>query len=65
MSAAHTYNVAFSDEIGHFEYCAKVGTDANSHLPQAARRRHQRRRHRRAGPGGDDDFCLPASASRG
>ena len=19
--AAHTYNVAFSDEIGHFEYC--------------------------------------------
>jgi hypothetical protein len=22
--AAHSYNVAFSDEIGHFEYCAKV-----------------------------------------
>jgi hypothetical protein len=22
--AAHTYNIAFSDEIGHFEYCDKV-----------------------------------------
>ncbi len=30
VAAAHTYNVAFSDEIGHFEYCAKVGTDPNS-----------------------------------
>jgi hypothetical protein len=25
--AAHTYNVAFSDEIGHFEYCPQVGGD--------------------------------------
>ena len=24
--AAHSYNVAMSDEIGHFEYCAKVKT---------------------------------------
>ncbi|MBV9384507.1 MAG: hypothetical protein JOY82_08645 [Streptosporangiaceae bacterium] len=24
--AAHSYNIAFSDEIGHFEYCAKVNT---------------------------------------
>ena len=24
--AAHTYNVAFSDEIGHFEYCNAVGS---------------------------------------
>src|SRR5262249_10621928 len=22
--AAHTYNIAFSDEIGHFEYCSSV-----------------------------------------
>jgi hypothetical protein len=31
--AAHTYNVAFSDEIGHFEYCATstgVGGDCTS-----------------------------------
>ena len=26
--AAHSYNVAFSDEIGHFEYCNKVNADA-------------------------------------
>jgi len=24
--AAHSYNVAFADEIGHFEYCANVNT---------------------------------------
>jgi hypothetical protein len=26
--AAHSYNVAFSDEIGHWEYCDKVNLDA-------------------------------------
>ncbi|HYY81117.1 MAG TPA: hypothetical protein VFD04_18340 [Actinomycetes bacterium] len=25
--AAHSYNVAFSDEIGHFEYCSAVNAD--------------------------------------
>ena len=30
--AAHSYNVAFSDEIGHFEYC----TDANCSTPKDA-----------------------------
>lgn len=25
--AAHSYNIAFSDEIGHFEYCANVNAD--------------------------------------
>lgn len=25
--AAHSYNVAYSDEIGHFEYCANVNTE--------------------------------------
>ena len=29
--AAHSYNIAFSDEIGHFEYCSGI-TDANIHL---------------------------------
>jgi hypothetical protein len=29
--AAHSYNIAFSDEIGHFEYCSGI-TDANFHL---------------------------------
>jgi hypothetical protein len=27
--AAHTYNVAFSDEIGHFEYCSQAGEDGS------------------------------------
>ena len=31
--SAHTYNVAFSDEIGHFENCVKI--DANSQLREA------------------------------
>jgi hypothetical protein len=31
--AAHSYNVAFSDEIGHFEYCSAV--DANGNCIQA------------------------------
>jgi hypothetical protein len=52
--AAHSYNVALSDEIGHFEYCNKVDTsspilacasgggfDTNNTDPQ------------------DDNYCLP------
>jgi hypothetical protein len=27
--AAHSYNVAFSDEIGHFEYCSSVAGDSS------------------------------------
>ena len=53
--AAHSYNVAFSDEIGHFEYCNKVRADAILSCAQ---------------PGGfdtnsgevpaaDDNYCLP------
>ena len=47
--AAHSYNVAFSDEIGHWEYCADVNTeDGTCNDP---------------GSDGDDFFCLPASES--
>jgi hypothetical protein len=51
--AAHTYNVAYSDEIGHFEYCNLVNADANLSCQQG---------------GGfdtkttdiqDDNYCLP------
>jgi hypothetical protein len=51
---AHSYNVAFADEIGHFEYCAK--TDGNGHCIQAGV----------SDPGGvdsDDARCFDASAS--
>jgi hypothetical protein len=52
--AAHSYNVAYSDEIGHFEYCNKVRLDSLLSCAQ---------------PGGfdtsnggdpqDDNYCLP------
>ena len=50
---AHTYNVAFSDEIGHFEYCNRPKADSLLSCAQ---------------PGGfdtnagdiqDDNYCLP------
>jgi hypothetical protein len=50
---AHTYNVSFSDEIGHFELCSRVkadGTCASGATDPA-------------GPDGDDVGCLPAQAS--
>src|SRR5262252_9556140 len=63
VSAAHTYNVAFSDEIGHFELCGKV----NTHSPIAACLQplgpDTNDRDLGPDPAGDDDFCLPGSAS--
>jgi hypothetical protein len=50
--AAHSYNVAYSDEIGHFEYCADVQDGACAGDPSDPN-----------GPDGDDVFCLPASES--
>jgi hypothetical protein len=63
VAAAHTYNVAFSDEIGHFEYCAKVGTDPNSTCLQPLGADTNDGDTAGPDPAGDDDFCLPASAS--
>jgi hypothetical protein len=50
---AHTYNVAMSDEVGHFENCLKVNssfdcTKGGSEDPK---------------PDGDDQLCFPASFS--
>ncbi len=56
--AAHSYNVAFSDEIGHFEYCPKVDQFAGVCVsPTSA-----------SDPGGidgddQDGNCAPASDS--
>src|SRR5207244_1931033 len=50
--AAHSNNVAFYDEIGHFEYCDVVkngGCSSGGATDSAA--------------DGDDAFCFPASAS--
>jgi hypothetical protein len=63
VNAAHTYNVAFSDEIGHFEYCAKVGTDPNSTCLKPLGADTNDGDNAGPDPQGDDDFCLPASAS--
>jgi hypothetical protein len=62
VNAAHTYNVAFSDEIGHFEYCAKIGADLVSCAKPLG---PDTNNPDNAGPdpAGDDDVCLPASAS--
>lgn len=54
--AAHSYNVAYSDEIGHFEYCGQVNTtDFSCNQPLGD--------DTNAGDPEDDQFCLPASLS--
>jgi hypothetical protein len=63
VDAAHTYNVAFSDEIGHFEYCAKVGTDPDSTCLKPLGADTNDGDTAGPDPEGDDDFCLPAKAS--
>lgn len=53
--AVHTYNVAFSDEIGHFEYCSDIPVEGgNCNSPSATDP---------SGPDGDDDSCFSAASS--
>jgi hypothetical protein len=54
--AAHSYNVAFSDEIGHFEYCNAVNGLAGTCRTAGASEPSGK-------VDGDDTFCFPASAS--
>ena len=49
--AAHTYNIAFSDEIGHFEYCSSVDPTTGVCTSQPAN----------DPPGIDDNACVPPS----
>src|SRR5205085_561452 len=51
------------DEIGHFEYCAKVGTDPNGTCLKPLGADTNNPDNAGPDPAGDDDFCLPASAS--
>jgi len=54
--AAHSYNIAFDEEIGHFDYCTAIDANGNCTGLEGA-------------PGdqepadGDDNACFPASAS--
>jgi hypothetical protein len=52
--AAHTYNVAFSDEIGHFEYCNAADEDGNCTSPGVTDP---------GGLDGDDSGCFNAEDS--
>jgi hypothetical protein len=63
VDAAHTYNVAFSDETGHWENCGKVGHDADSTCLEPLGADTNDGDTAGPDPEGDDDFCLPASAS--
>ena len=55
--SAHTYNVAFSDEIGHFENCLQIDANFNCTTPGA----------QDAASGLDEDdgnsFCVPGTDS--
>lgn len=62
MWTAHTYNVAYSDEIGHWGFCGKVnsqgicskplGADTNNGDPPTNKN-----------PNGDDQFCQAGDSS--
>jgi hypothetical protein len=55
--SAHTYNVAFSDEIGHFENCLQIDSDFNCAVPGS--------QDEGSGldPDDDNNFCVPGTDS--
>jgi hypothetical protein len=68
--AAHSYNVAFSDEIGHFQFCNGAAVPAtpfgldSSGTPIACPAGNTEGLGASQGPtegAGEDDFCFPAS----
>ena len=68
--AAHSYNVAFSDEIGHFQYCNGAAVPAtpfgldSSGNPVACPAGNTEELGKAAEPtegAAEDDFCFPAS----
>ena len=63
FNAAHTGNISFADEIGHFEYCAAVRNDALGTCDKPLGDDTNDPDNAGPDPQGDDVFCLPASAS--
>jgi len=75
--AAHSFNIAFSDEIGHFDYCTgstpipatEFGVDPNTGAPISCPAgdsegvKGDREPAESIASGGDDNFCFPASRS--
>ncbi len=54
--SAHTYNVAMSDEIGHFENCLQLDANFNCAVPGAQDASG-------LDPDDDNNFCVPAADS--
>jgi hypothetical protein len=75
--AAHSFNIAFSDEIGHFDYCTgntpipatEFGIDPTTGNPISCPAgnsegvKGDREPAESIASGGDDNFCFPASRS--
>jgi hypothetical protein len=67
--AAHTYNVAFADEIGHFQTCngptplpqSQFGLDASGNPITCPAADSEGTATGPAPPDGDDNFCFPGS----
>jgi hypothetical protein len=66
--AAHSYNVAFSDEIGHFEFCngaavpaTPFGVDSSGNPVTCPAGNTEGTPMTQKPTDGDDDFCFPAS----
>ena len=59
--AAHSYNIAFSDEIGHFDFCN--GPKPISFLGSCPAGNTEGITGDHEPTDGDDNFCFPASAS--
>jgi hypothetical protein len=57
--AAHTYNVAFADEVGHFDFCTHI--DPNS--PTASCDGREGIPGDQESADGDDNFCFSATQS--
>jgi hypothetical protein len=54
--AAHSYNIAFSDEIGHFDLCTQVSPNGTCTGKEGIANDHERH-------DADDVVCFPTSAS--
>ena len=67
--AAHTYNVAFSDEIGHFEFCngptpipaSQFGVDAAGNVISCPKGNMEGLKPNQRPTDADDNFCFPGT----
>jgi hypothetical protein len=59
--AAHTYNIAFSDEIGHFDFC--TGPNAITPTGSCPAGNFEGQGPTQSPTDADDNFCFPASFS--